>query len=249
MHDDRTSKGRIQVGVWPTKAAVSSLAPPDLVPLVQWIELGTMDTANGCAGILTAGNDDSSTAAGRNDAVVWPAGVPVLQVTRLTEPASRDAFFERVLGHASLADLFTPDWTIAQLVAFNIRERYRVLVHDPKQHRLMGRLIAKPKDHTRAEIEAEIRGHYLDALAKPVTARKHANLFAHVLELLEDRIDDAARDEIDQAVAEFTAGRTTLLVPVDRLAKEVTRLRIAGLEAQSYLYPGTLERALRFGPL
>jgi uncharacterized protein YbgA (DUF1722 family) len=65
--------------------------------------------------------------------------------------------------------------------------------------------------------------------------------------LLEESIDPDAVAEIEAVLAEYLAGRASLLAAIDRLAAEVSKLEVAGLQAQSYLNPDPRERALRYG--
>jgi uncharacterized protein YbgA (DUF1722 family) len=142
--------------------------------------------------------------------------------------------------------LFHPSWSYADLTAFNTRERHRVIAHDPKRHRLIGRLVAKAKDHDRAELEREIADLYLGALAKPITRRKHVHVLENLAEILAPRSSDEFRDEMEQSIRAYAAGADQLWTVLQLVRGEALRQGLIGLAGQSYLDPDPIERALRF---
>ena len=186
------------------------------------------------------------------DAVPPPTSVdaelPAINWTAVVDDEARDHFFERSLGHRRIRLLFRSGWIQSELMAFNTRERLRVIAHDPKRHRLMGRLVSKAKDHAREELVREIRALSLGALAKPVTRRKHANVLENVAEILAGGMTGAEREAIASAVQVYAGGRHALWPVLCLLREEAQRQGLIGLAGQSYLDPDPLERALRFEP-
>ena len=173
-------------------------------------------------------------------------GIPRIDWRRLVDGSERDHFFEQALGRRRIRLLFHPAWTQAELVAFNTRERHRVIAHDPKRHRLIGRLVAKAKDHARADLEREIGELYAGALARPVTRRKHANVLENVMEILERGASAESRLAMAGAVESYASGEERLWPVIQLLREEARHQGLIGLAAQSYLDPEPIERALRF---
>lgn len=174
--------------------------------------------------------------------------LPVVREGELVDPDATEQFLDRVVGYREVHDLFGVDWHLSDLVAFNIRHRFRVIGHDPKRHTLMGRLVAKAKDHPRDRIEREVTTHFLDALARPMTRRKHAHVLRHTAELVGPRIAPPEQAELEEAIAEYERGALSRRVPLRLLRRFAESAHIPGLRAQSYLYPDPLlERFLESG--
>lgn len=192
------------------------------------------------------GDPDPGAEAGTNPpslASVLLAYLPVIGATQLTEPDERESFFERAVAIGQLQQLFEPGWRVTDVVAFNAKERFRAIVHDPKKHKLMGRIVAKGKDHPRETLMGEFSELYLSALAKPVTRRKHQSLFKHVDELLGDRLAESEHLALQAVIEAYRQGSLERAVPLRHLQKHILALRVRGLETQSYLFPSALEAA------
>lgn len=174
--------------------------------------------------------------------------LPVSLDTDLDDRETQEQFLDLVLGYRDVRDLFREGWRIADLVAFNVRERFRVIGHDPKKHTLIGRLVAKAKDHPREFLETEIASLFLSALAKPMTRRKHVNVLEHIADFVAPRIDALHRDSLAESIASYGRGQAPRRVPLTLLRAYVEETGIAGLRAQSYLYPDpVLLRFLELG--
>ena len=174
--------------------------------------------------------------------------LPRIDWQHLADESQRDHFFEQALGRQRIRLLFHPSWSHAELVAFNTRERHRVIAHDPKRHRLIGRLVSKAKDHARGDLEREIGELYAGALAKLVTRRKHVNVLENVMEILEPGASADTRIAMVRALEAYTSGEERLWPVLELLRDEARRQGMIGLAAQSYLDPDPIERALRFSP-
>lgn len=168
---------------------------------------------------------------------------PSIQAQQLTDPVECEAFFERAAGIERIERLFGPDWRISDVVAFNARERFRAIVHDPRKHTLMGRIVAKAKDHPREILVRDFTELYLSALARPVTRRKHRSLFTHVAALLGDRLDESQQEALRTVIGAYASGEVGRAVPLEQLRQHILSLGVRGLETQSYLFPSELEAA------
>lgn len=180
--------------------------------------------------------------------IAIPNELPRIDWQRLANESERDHFLEQAIGRQRIRLLFHPSWSHAELVAFNTRERHRVIAHDPKRHRLIGRLVSKAKDHAREELEREVAELYTGALTKPVTRRKHANVLENVMEILEPGASADTRVAMAHALEAYTSGEERLWPVLELLRDEARRQGLIGLANQSYLDPDPIERALRFSP-
>lgn len=170
--------------------------------------------------------------------------LPVAVCSELADPESREQFLDCVVGYSEVRRLFRDGWRIADLIAFNVRERFRVIGHDPKKHKGIGRLVAKAKDHPREFLEAEITSLFLSALARPMTRRKHVHVLEHVAEFVARNLDPRSLEELTEAIAAYGRGEVHRRTPLILLRRHVEEVGVAGLRAQSYLYPN--ETLLRF---
>jgi len=187
--------------------------------------------------------DGSSELSPRSFASILLEYLPVISAQRLNVSDERESFFERALAVEQLQHLFRPAWRVTDVVAFNARERFRAIVHDPKKHKLMGRIVAKGKDHARETLMREFSELYLSALAKPVTRRKHQSLFKHVDELLGDRLSEQEHATLQAVIDAYRQGEVERARPMEHLRDHILALGVRGLETQSYLFPSALEAA------
>jgi uncharacterized protein YbgA (DUF1722 family) len=198
--------------------------------------------------VLPSPSSAASSEAAPLERMAPPKELPRIDWQRLADENERDHFFEQALGRRRIRLLFHPSWSHAELVAFNTRERHRVIAHDPKRHRLIGRLVSKAKDHAREDLEREIAELYSGALARPVTRRKHANVLENAMEILEPGASADTRIAMVRAFEAYTSGEERLWPVLELLRDEARQQGMIGLANQSYLDPDPIERALRFSP-
>lgn len=238
---------KLLLGIVASDGARVRVARELLERWLDWIDLTeTTDSLGTIDGLLLLGSASAPAeplSESVGDAMREP---PAVTEERFSDEVERDHFFERALGHRRIRLLFHPSWSLAELTAFNTRERHRVIAHDPKRHRLIGRLVSKARDHARDDLEREIGQLYLGALAKPVTRRKHVNVLENVAEILDTGSSIARREEMDHAIKEYAAGREPLWNVLGLLRQEAEHQGLIGLAGQSYLNPDPIEHALRF---
>lgn len=173
---------------------------------------------------------------------------PVIELAELADLESRDSFLVRVFAHQRLRDLCSGGFEIADLVAYNVSERFLLLAHDPKQHRMLGRLVSKPKHVPPDQLQADVTSIVRRALAKKVTRRKHVYALERIAELFGDRL--AAREDahLQETLAAFRNGEIPLLAPLVLLRHLGRAHGISSLRGQTYLEPSPSEMRLRFHP-
>lgn len=183
-------------------------------------------------------------AASFRSAVPLDEEMPIALSSDLGSTSELEHFVDRFVGYHQVRTLFREGWTIADLVAFNVRERYRIIGHDPKKHRLIGRIVAKAKDHPRDLVAAEVASLFLTALEHPMTARKHLHVMEHVAEILESKLGGTARDEIRRILEAYAAGDAPRADAILLLRQQARACGVAGLLAQSYLFPHAVQETL-----
>lgn len=165
----------------------------------------------------------------------------------LAVPESRDAFLLQLFARERLRRLFCGPWTTADLVAWNVSERFTLLAHDPKQHRMVGRVVSKPHDLPPGQLRRAVVEAATGAMRKRVTRRKHLYALEHIAELFGDRLSATERQEMTSAIAAFSSGDAPLIVPLVVLRHLGAVHGVHSLRGQTYLVPSPAELHLRFG--
>jgi uncharacterized protein YbbK (DUF523 family) len=95
--------------------------------------------------------------------------LPVEEEGRLWDPRLRENFVERIFAYARLRAFFERRWTVGGLVEFHTVHKLTLLSHSPEIYYRMGRLVAGAASMGRAELEAEYRARFMEALARMAT--------------------------------------------------------------------------------
>jgi uncharacterized protein YbgA (DUF1722 family)/uncharacterized protein YbbK (DUF523 family) len=171
--------------------------------------------------------------------------LPVEEEGRLNDPALRENFIERIFAYRRLRAVFSPRWTVGQLVRFHTAEKLLLLAHDPESYRALGKLVATAKQLPRAEVETRYGERYMRALRTPATKGKHCNTLQHMSGYFKDVLDSAEKAELQESISDYRRGLVPLVVPLTLLRHHVRRHGSAYLAGQSYLDPHPKELMLR----
>ena len=171
--------------------------------------------------------------------------LPVEEEGRLSDPRLRDHFVERAFAHRRLRDLFAARWTAGSLVAFHSAHKLALLAHSPSGYAELGRLVARAGEMPRAELRAAYEGGYMRALSVMATPRRHVNVLQHIAGYFRKVVDEASRQELAAAIADYRNGLVPLIVPITLVRHHVRRCGIPYLQGQVYLEPHPKELMLR----
>jgi uncharacterized protein YbgA (DUF1722 family)/uncharacterized protein YbbK (DUF523 family) len=171
--------------------------------------------------------------------------LPVEEEGRLSDPRLRENFVERVFAHRRLQELFTGRWTMGGLVRFHTAHKLSLLAHSPTAHQSLGRLVARGAMLPRPELREQYQAAFMRALCMTATPRRHVNVLQHMLGYLRKTLDDASREELADAIADYQKGLVPLVVPITLLRHHVRRCGIDYLAGQVYLEPHPKELMLR----
>ena len=171
--------------------------------------------------------------------------LPVEEEGRLSDPRLRENFVERVFAYARLRALFERRWTVGSLVEFHTAHKLTLLSHSPEIYYGMGRLVAGAKSMGRADLEAQYRERFMEALARLATTRKHVNVLTHMLGHFKQRLDADDRAELLASIEDYRLGLVPLVVPVTLFKHHVRRHEVEYLAGQVYLDPHPRELMLR----
>jgi uncharacterized protein YbgA (DUF1722 family)/uncharacterized protein YbbK (DUF523 family) len=171
--------------------------------------------------------------------------LPVEEEGRLSDPALRENYVERVFAYWRLRTLFTNRWTTDGLIRFHTAHKLIVLAHSPEAYRRLGRLTASAAVTPRVDLERRYTEMFMAALAVIATRRRHTNVLQHMLGYLKRQLDAESKSELVAAIEDYRRELVPLIVPLTLLRHHLRVHRIAYLTAQLYLEPHPKELMLR----
>lgn len=171
--------------------------------------------------------------------------LPVEEEGRLGDPHLRENFIERVFAYRRLKRLFSGRWSAGSLVAFHTAHKMSLLSHSTTAYQELGRLVARAKALSRADLRRAYEALFMETLARPATARRHANVLMHMAGHLKTRIDGPSRQELAACIDEYRRGLVPLVVPITLIRHHVRAHDVAYLQGQVYLEPHPRELMLR----
>jgi uncharacterized protein YbgA (DUF1722 family) len=171
--------------------------------------------------------------------------LPVEEEGRLHDAALRENFIERVFAYHRVRAHFAGRWTLGDLVRFHAREKLLLLAHDPEAYRKLGRVVARAKGVPRRVLADDYTKRYMEALARPATRGRHANVLQHMAGYFQELAAPGERRELQETIEDYRRGLVPLVVPVTLVKHHVRRHAIEYLAGQRYLDPHPKELMLR----
>jgi uncharacterized protein YbgA (DUF1722 family)/uncharacterized protein YbbK (DUF523 family) len=163
--------------------------------------------------------------------------LPVEEEGRLNDVGVRENFLERVFAYHRWRTLIAGRWTVGALVAFHTAHKLALLAHSPEAYRRLGHLVGEAKRLPRAELRDRYEAAFMAALRRPATRGRHSNVLQHMVGYFKKTLDQPARRELQDLIAQYREGLVPLVVPLALLRHHVSRLDVAYLADQVYLSP------------
>jgi uncharacterized protein YbgA (DUF1722 family)/uncharacterized protein YbbK (DUF523 family) len=171
--------------------------------------------------------------------------LPVEEEGRLSDPAIRENFIERVFVAARWRGFVAARPRARDLVAFHTAHKFAVLAHSPAHYARLGRLTAAAgRAFTRATLD-EYQALLMDACAVRATRGRHANVLTHMAGYFKRDLAAGERAELVEVIDEYRRGLVPLVVPLTLVKHHVRRLGVGYLADQVYLNPHPKELMLR----
>lgn len=171
--------------------------------------------------------------------------IPVEEEGRLHDMVLRENFIERVFAYDRLQTLFAQPWAAGAAVEFHSRHKLLLMAHSPAHYQELGRLTAKVRQLRPDFFAEQYSGLFLQALAKPATPARHANVLLHILGYFKRRLTAVEKADILQIISDYRRSLVPLVVPVTLLSHYVRKFDIPWLSGQYYLNPHPKELMLR----
>jgi uncharacterized protein YbbK (DUF523 family) len=93
--------------------------------------------------------------------------LPVEEEGRLADAGRLEHFVERIFAYGRLRDLFEGRWTVGGLIRFHAANHVRLMGHSPTACSRLDRLVARASSLPRADVRAQYRAAFMQALAVP----------------------------------------------------------------------------------
>jgi len=170
--------------------------------------------------------------------------LPVEEEGRLTDPALRENFIERIFAMARWRSFAARRPRARDLVAFHAAQKLAVLAHSPAHYARLGRLVARAGGLGRATLDEYARV-LMEGLAVRATRGRHANVLQHLAGFFKTQLTSDERGELSEVIGDYRRGLVPLVVPLTLVRHHVRRLGITYLADQVYLTPHPKELLLR----
>jgi len=171
--------------------------------------------------------------------------LPVEEEGRLTDPAIRENFIERVFAAGRWRAFMAGAPRARDLVDFHAAQKFAILAHSPRHYARLGRLVATAGRVLTAAKLAEYRALLMDALTIRATPARHVNVLQHLAGFFKKQLAADERAELAEMIEEYRRGLVPLVVPLTLLKHHVRRVGVAYLADQVYLNPHPRELMLR----
>lgn len=173
--------------------------------------------------------------------------LPAEEEGRLGDPRLRENFIERVFVYRCWQDLLARGLTAARLVEFHTRHKLALMAHDVQAYRALGRLVARAGRRDLKEAGREYLVRLMQALQRPATRQRHANVLLHLMGYLKKNLDADDKAELLGMIHDYRRGQAPFAAPLTLLKHHFWRHPDRYIAGQTYLSPDPRELLLRGG--
>ena len=173
--------------------------------------------------------------------------LPAEEEGRLGNPRLRENFIERVFVYRRWQELVARGLSASRLVEFHAHHKLALMAHDAEAHRALGRLVAQAGRRNLKEFGHDYIRRLMDALQRPATPARHANVMMHLMGCLKTQLDADNRAELLETIHAYRRGETPFAAPLTLLGHYFRRFPDPAIMRQTYLHPDPRELLLRGG--
>ena len=171
--------------------------------------------------------------------------LPIVEDSRLGNPALRENFIERVFACRRLRRLFDKRWKKRDVTEFHTRHKLVLMAHSPRLQRRIERLAAQIAKSPREQLRTRYESLFMQTMKVIPTPAKHTEVLKHMAGFLTDRLDSAQKSELGRLIDEYRQDLDSLNQPLARIRCFARRFGVEDLNNQLYLSPDPEEVALR----
>ena len=162
--------------------------------------------------------------------------LPVAENDAFEQVDAREHFLTRVFALAHWRAMVSEGLSAAALIGFHSRYKFLVMAYSNAAYRSAGQLLANLRGDVATISEVYIQ-LLLTTFARPVTRRGHANALQHLTGFVKDRVDNAERLRLAEAIDAYRLGDAPLMEPRTLLLELLRRAPDDYALAQVYLEP------------
>jgi uncharacterized protein YbgA (DUF1722 family)/uncharacterized protein YbbK (DUF523 family) len=171
--------------------------------------------------------------------------LPVEEEGRLHDPRVRENFIESIFAFKRWRDLLKDRPDRGELVTFHTKHKLLILSHSPKQHRLMGKLVAEAKRIPPERLYRKYEALLVAALRVKTTVKRNTNVLHHMMGYFKKELTPDEKQELLEVIDGYHQGLVPLIVPITILKHYVRKYDQSYLKDQAYLNPHPVELKLR----
>jgi uncharacterized protein YbgA (DUF1722 family)/uncharacterized protein YbbK (DUF523 family) len=171
--------------------------------------------------------------------------LPVEEDGRLHDPRIRENFIERIFVFKRWREMMAERPTRGDLVDFHTRHKLLILAHSPKDHRILGKLVADAKSIPLGALLGQYQSRLMEALRLKTTIKKNINVLLHMLGFFKRQLSPDEKQELLEIVDHYRGGHVPLIVPITLMNHYVRKYGQPYLHMQYYLNPHPIELQLR----
>ena len=109
----------------------------------------------------------------------------------------------------------------------------------------MGRLVAKAKEMTTAELYKRYEKILMEALRLKTTVKKNVNVLHHIMGYFKKQLSSDEKQELLEVIDHYRLAHVPLIVPITLVNHYVRKYDQPYLKQQYYLHPHPVELQLR----
>ncbi|MBJ3814503.1 DUF1722 domain-containing protein [Shimwellia pseudoproteus] len=176
--------------------------------------------------------------------------LPIEEDGRLTDPAIRENFVERICALYELNQVPDAAGRVSRgaMMAFHSRYKLLLLAHSQPDYRALGRFVAQMHQWPdMALFFAEYRLRVMALLAHHATRRNHTNVLMHVQGYFRPQLTSRQRQELATLIDHYRQGLQPLLAPLALLRHYMAEYPNDYLAQQRYFDPYPAALRLRYG--
>lgn len=171
--------------------------------------------------------------------------LPLEEEGRLSDPALRENFIERVFSYRRWKDFLAGDPSLGGLVQFHTRQKLLVMSHSVQLYRGLGGLVAHGKEFPFPELARRYEELFMKALELHATVKKQTNVLMHAMGYFKKQLSAGEKQELLEVIRQYHDRLVPLIVPMTLLRHYVTKYDEPYLKQQFYLSPHPAELMLR----
>lgn len=166
--------------------------------------------------------------------------LPLEFIEHLRDERASENFVARVLTCHAWREQRGAGLSLAALQAFFARHKYLLMSRHIGSYQQVGQLLANPAPGGPAALESLARQMItaiMAALRRPASRGGHGNALAHVRGYLKNRLSEAEKAALDEALEWYRLGLVPLRTPLDLLREYFERYPDSYIDQQVYMQP------------